>query len=166
MKDGKKPGDKPFDSANDERLTGKSWVPPQSGHGTIDGGPRNGMNYLGDTYYAAGTGLGRRIRGFRGLYDMSKESLATQMKVPEIEVAAWESGKEQPSVLQLCLLCDVFRTTPNALLMGPFYVQEGPLRGLGHHLETLPGDAQMAILFIARLCYKNEGKEFPETPYL
>lgn len=145
------------DPKTDERLVGGNWAAPQGRPTGIDGTSRAGpLTYMTDSFYAAGTGLARRIRGFRGLYDMDRSRLAAALKVPETTIAAWEAATESPTVLQLCLLCDVFRTTPNALLMGPFYVQDGPLRGLGHHLETLPGEVQMAMLFMARVaCQAN-----------
>jgi transcriptional regulator with XRE-family HTH domain len=155
------------DQKIDERLKGGSWLPPQGHPSGVTGAPSfDPDNAYSFTSHAVGTGLGNRIRGFRGLYDMSLGSLAAQMNVPEDMVAAWESAKEPPTVLQLCLMCDVFKTTPNALLMGPYYVQAGPLDGLGQHLETLPNEAQLAILFIARICRRNEGKKPPESPYL
>ena len=156
-----------MDENPEERLSGRSMVPPQGRPDGVTGAPKYAPpGYHSDTYFAAGTGLARRIRGFRGLYDMSASFLAEQLNVPEATVLAWESAQESPTMLQFCLLCDAFKTTPNGLLMGPFYVQDGPLRGLGNHLETLPGDAQMAILFIARIAYRNDGRDLPESPYL
>lgn len=124
-------------------------------------GPRDGE---GDDYYQAlETGLGRRIGGFRGLYAWSRSDLAGKMGVSEEAIKAWENATEEPTVRQVGRLCDLFKTTPNGLLMGPFYVQPGPLKGLGQHLETLPHEAQMAILFIARIVRRSEGKSVPSV---
>ncbi len=112
-----------IDPENDERLTDDSWFPPQGRPGSLDGTPRYGpRNSQTDTCCAAGKGLGSRIRGFRGFYDMSMDSLAAQLNVSEETVAAWEGGQESPTLLQVCLMCDVFKTTPNALLLGPYYL--------------------------------------------
>lgn len=153
-----------IDPATDGRLAGDDWFPPQGHPGSVDGvpgyGPSNGET---DTYVAAETGLGRRIRGFRGLYDMHQSSLAAELNVPEETIDAWETAMEQPTVRQLSHMCDVFKTTPNGLLMGPFYVQPGPLRGLGQHLETLPGELQLAILFMVRSYCQASKREPPRV---
>ena len=117
--------------------------------------------YKTDTCCAAGKGLGSRIRGFRGFCDMSRGSLAARLNVSEETVAAWEDGQESPTLLQICLMCEFFNTTPNDLLLGPSYVQAGPLLGLGLYMESLPNEAQMAILNIARMCRRTEGEKSP-----
>jgi DNA-binding transcriptional regulator YiaG len=155
MKPTKPFGDKGvLDPETDERLTSGSLLPPQWRLGSLDGTQT-------DTCCAAAAGLGSRIRGFREFYDMSRGSLATLLNVSEETVAAWEDGQESPTVLQVCLMCEVFNTTPNALLLGPSYVQAGPLLGLGHYMESLPNEAQMAILHIARMCRRTEGEKSP-----
>jgi len=60
------------DPATDERLARGGWLPPQGRPGGVDGTPVYGSRNETTTCYAAGTGLGRRIVGFRGLCDISR----------------------------------------------------------------------------------------------
>lgn len=167
MTDGNKPGGNSFNPSTDERLISGSMLPPKGHPGDVSGAPY-GKDSYSLTYYGAGTGLGHRIKGFRGLYDMELDDLGRQIDEPEKLIAAWEKGQGQDSltILRFCKLCDVFRTTPNSLLMGPYFVQAGPLDGMGQYLETLPDEAQLAILHIARMCRWNAGKQPPPSPYL
>lgn len=60
--------------------------------------------------------IGLKIRELRHSAGWTRNHLAERIGTNSRSIENWESGVSMPSISNLCKLCKVFHTTPNAML--------------------------------------------------
>jgi|GEM_PF-3787862 len=76
-------------------------------------------------YYAQGMTIGQRISALRKDANMTLEELSARIvtdKKPDgltkQAISAWEKDRNEPTASQILMLCEIFSTTPDYLLLG------------------------------------------------